>query len=197
MICGDLDSIRLEVGQYYESKGVRIIKDTDQSCSDLTKCLRHSRGSQELEAAWKLRYAPRLGPHENPQNHPINVVIFGGLGGRVDQAFSQLHHLYSCASQGSTLWNGDLYLISSTSMTFVLDEGPNMIFASREPRFFTENAGIIPLGRPCLISTRGFEWDVTNWPTEFGTQMSTSNHLKRDVVRINCSERVLLTLEMA
>ena len=192
MICGDLDSIRPEVMQYYESKGVQIIRDTDQYSTDLTKCLKHSRKSHDLETVWKSRF----GSEKDLQNHPIDVAIFGGLGGRADQAFSQLHHLYMFAKQGSILWKGDLYLITSKCLIFLLEKGPNTIFAPRKPQSFTENVGIIPIGKPCLISTRGFEWDVKDWPTEFGTQMSTSNHMKQDTVHIHCTERVLLTLEM-
>ena len=78
---------------------------------------------------------------------------------------------------------------------FLLKKGRNRIHAPVGWQKFTETVGIIPLGRPSVVSTRGLEWDVTEWPTEFGTQMSTSNHIKADVVEVESSETVLFTLE--
>ncbi|KAL6719822.1 thiamine pyrophosphokinase [Lecanora helva] len=186
-----MDSIRPDVLQYYQAKGILISEDRDQFSTDIDKCLKHIRGSKQLEAAWnsKLGLLGELG------SCPIDVALFGGLGGRVDQAFSQIHHLYAIAKQGRDLWNGDLFLITPEGIAFVLEKGANTIHAPVGPKFFTENVGIIPIGKPCRISTRGLEWDVTDWPTEFGTQISTSNHIRAQTIDVECTESVLLTLE--
>lgn len=65
------------------------------------------------------------------------------------------------------------------------------------PDLLTENVGIIPLGRPSVITTRGLEWDVTEWTTEFGGQISTSNHIRSGVIEVETSERVVFTVELA
>lgn len=39
--------------------------------------------------------------------------------------------------------------------------------------------------------------DVTDWLTEFGGQMSTSNHIKNDIIEVETSEQVLFTVELA
>ena len=130
------------------------------------------------------------------ESHDLDIAVFGGLGGRADQAFSQLHHLYTIA-QGSLSLIGELYLITAESVIFLLKKGQNSIPAPVGTGFFTENVGIIPIGRPSIITTRGLEWDVEHWSTEFGTQMSTSNHIKADTVEIETTERVLFTLELA
>lgn len=92
---------------------------------------------------------------------------------------------------------GDLYLITAESVMFLLEKGKNRFHAPVGPRHFTENVGIIPIGRPSIITTHGLEWDVTDWTTEFGAQMSTSNHIRAEIVEVEISERVLFTLEIA
>ena len=92
---------------------------------------------------------------------------------------------------------GDLYLITAESIMFLLEKGKNTIHAPVGPKHFAENIGIIPIGRPSVITTHGLEWDVTDWSTEFGTQMSTSNHIRAETVEVETSERVLFTLEIA
>ena len=39
LIKGDLDSLDPRVGEYYESKGVSILKDDNQNTNDLDKCM--------------------------------------------------------------------------------------------------------------------------------------------------------------
>ena len=183
MICGDMDSIRTEVERYYYSKAVLVIRDTDKYSTDLTKCMASSR--KQLDEERRL------------EEGPLDVVIFGSLAGRADQAFSQLHLLYTMVMQNPLSWKGDIYLITPESLIFVLHQGLNRIHTPISARAFTENVGIIPIGKPAHITTHGFEWDVTDWYTEFGGQMSTSNHIKADVVEVHCTEPVLFTLEYA
>ena len=184
-ICGDLDSLHPEVEEHYRSHGVKIVKDPDQYSTDLTKCLKYIRD----------RLAETGDEHRSPQRG-VDVAIFGSLGGRADQAFSQLHHLYTC-SQDVPSMIGDLYLLTAESVMFLLEKGKNRIHAPVGPMHFTENVGIIPIGRPSVITTHGFEWDTTDWSTEFGAQISTSNHIRAEMLEVETSERVLFTLEIA
>lgn len=41
MICGDMDSARSEVIQFYKDKGSDIVKIDDQDSTDLTKSINH------------------------------------------------------------------------------------------------------------------------------------------------------------
>ncbi|KZF20736.1 Thiamin pyrophosphokinase [Xylona heveae TC161] len=227
IIHGDLDSLRSEVEQYYQDKPqppipsfassspststvptVEISKDPDQYSSDFTKCLK------------RLARFPE----------PMDVIALGGLGGRVDQGFSQVHHLYMASLnnlpgdgaevEGASLSNPrkenqpitgrdkryyhdakslmrgrDLYLYSEQSISFVLHPGQNKIYTPMSEGYLTENVGIIPVGKPAKITIEGFEWDVQDWPTEFGGQVSTSNHIRSDVLMVETNERVLFTLE--
>ena len=182
MICGDMDSTHPKVLDYYRGKGVKIIEDSDKYSTDLMKCLKYAGQAPQILAA-------------KEQHERVDVAIFGGLGGRADQAFSQLHQLFTLADQESASWTGDFFLIIPESLMFLLEKGWNRIHTPIAKQIFTENIGIIPIGRPSIITTCGLEWDVTDWPTEFGGLLSTSNHIKADVVEVETTERVLFTLE--
>ncbi|KAL3487051.1 thiamine pyrophosphokinase [Aspergillus germanicus] len=245
-IIGDLDSIRPEIRAHYANLGVNIVQDDDQYSTDFTKSLRYLR---EHEERFISSYADRLSKPN--AHHPIitrdpvsgerrrlEILILGGLGGRVDQAFSQIHHLYMMNQQQSTSASGTgsgsgsgsntghLYLISEESITFILQPGPNTIHVPRtnrphtiiasetdnpnaktrqlpastvdeEDHLLEENVGIIPLSGPARITTSGFQWDVEDWATEIGGQISTSNHIRAEVVHVNTNVPVLFTVELA
>ena len=180
-IVGDLDSLTKEVAEHYSRKGVKIIRDPDQMSTDFTKCLKW------INDAWTNDI--------NNREKELDVVVLGGLGGRVDQGFSQIHHLYMAANNEKLL-SGRIYLLSEQSLTFVLSEGANVVLI--EPDFFEENVGIIPVLGRTNITTDGLEWDVQDWPTEFGGQLSTSNHIRSDRVEISFTGPMpLFTLELA
>jgi thiamine pyrophosphokinase len=249
---GDLDSIRPSVRQHYETLGVSIIQDPDQYSTDFTKCLKYLNNH-----AAEIITSPRRQKKNSSSTSPshlqstLEIVILGGLGGRVDQAFSQIHHLYMMTQTQRELREsqekgndaeskkvepvagGNLYLVSEESITFVLQEGRNIIYtpATNRPddtgspgqdstaadveqplkrkrdqevdveaeieHFFEENIGIIPLSAPASITTQGFEWDVEDWHTEIGGQISTSNHIRADKVEVSTSVPVLFTVELA
>jgi len=180
-IIGDLDSIRADVKTWFEYRGVIVHHDPDQYSTDFTKCLRFlsEKHSQTIDSTKRRA-----------------TIVFGGLGGRADQAFAQLHQLYS-ASQDESLSCGDIYLFSTEAVMFLLHTGENVIETLVSPDALGENVGIIPVGKPAVISTHGLEWDVVDWPTEFGTQVSTSNHIRSNFVVVTTNERVLFTVELA
>ena len=164
--------MRQEVKEYFAEKEVPVIQDPDQYSTDFAKCLKYV------------------------ASRTVDIVAFGGLGGRADQAFAQLHQLYT-ASCDPNLSRGDVYLFTTESIIFLLRQGRNEIITPVEAEVFAENVGIIPLATPAIISTQGLEWDVTNWRTEFGTQVSTSNHIRQGTVIVETDERVLFTVELS
>ncbi|KAJ5134283.1 transcriptional regulator family: Fungal Specific TF [Penicillium atrosanguineum] len=251
-IVGDLDSLRPLVRQYYEKMGVAIVEDEDQYSTDFTKCLKYLNGhvaeiiasprQQKLDSSVKHGNAAGDLQAQPAQTPTLEIVILGGLGGRVDQAFSQIHHLYMMTQNQRELREayqanadshcnkpaagGNLYLVSEESITFILQEGKNIIRtpATRRPDveaeslesqaddsetsrkrkrdqeaeyFFEENIGIIPISAAASITTKGFEWDVQDWRTEIGGQISTSNHIRADTVEVETSVPVLFTVELA
>ncbi|KAI5856771.1 thiamine pyrophosphokinase [Durotheca rogersii] len=187
-IIGDLDSISDEARSFYAAKPAccTIIRNPDQYSTDFTKA---------------VRYVREKFPGKD-------ILCMGGLGGRVDQGLSQLHHLYIFQTS-PTYADGKIFLLSGESLSFLLKAGGHRIHV-REPGAvttdfvrvtgdpFAKHVGIIPVGRPSVITTKGLEWDVENWPTEFGGQMSTSNHLlpETSVVEIETTTDVIFTIAL-
>lgn len=184
-IVGDLDSLRPDVEEHFRQQGVLVEKDDDQYATDFKKGLK-----------WIRKHIKELSLFDAKADNPadMDVVAIGGLGGRVDQAFSQIHHLY-LAQEDPELLRGRLYLLSEQSLSFVLDAGKNAVHIEEDT--FNENIGIIPIRGATTISTKGFEWDVEDWKTEFGGQISTSNHIRSDRLEIRADEtRPLFTVEL-
>lgn len=178
-----------------------VVEDPDQYSTDFTKCLKYIRGRAEDIIASLPR---KTAEHDSR----LDILILGGLGGRVDQAFSQIHHLYLMTRDYSSNQSaGNLYLVSEESLTFILQPGRNTIRTPGTNRpshdhdgngyLLEENIGIIPISGPAKITTKGFQWDVEDWPTEIGGQLSTSNHIRADVVEVQSDVPVLFTAELA
>ncbi|OKL55390.1 hypothetical protein UA08_09345 [Talaromyces atroroseus] len=245
-IIGDLDSIHPHVRAHYASHKIPVLYNPDQYSTDFMKCLRflrahsHSIMSQENPAVTSDNhdlYMTSSGPSsssslttgtEPKQAQKLDIVVLGGLGGRVDQGFSQVHHLYAAYEEKKEAEEkektkgqaaGDLYLLSEESISFILPPGKNVIHTPLTHRrdqqqqggngetestdskwVFSENVGIIPLSGPTLISLHGFEWDVTDWRTEIGGNLSTSNHIRADRIGVDVDEArgraVLFTVEL-
>ena len=190
-ICGDLDSVRPDVLSHYRQQGVQILKDEDQYKTDFMKCFNFIAENVQRQAT-----------EDHQKKEPHDVAIFGGLGGRADHAFSNLNHLYAHQedrSQGQfpSPIIRDLYLITPESIIFCLHKGDNYIITPVGAEALGESVGIIPLGMPATITTEGLEWDVKDWPTVFGGQVSTSNHIKSESVSVKTTARVLFTVEIS
>ncbi|CZR64794.1 related to thiamine pyrophosphokinase [Phialocephala subalpina] len=189
-VIGDLDSLLPHVRQHYEEKGIPIIEDEDQYSTDFTKAVKYIRNSLERK--------------------DIDIVVLGGLGGRVDQGLSVLHHLY-LFQESEGYKEGRMYLLSSEAVTFVLKTGKHEIKAKERwigigsdgkgiekigDIAFGKHVGILPLKGESMITTKGLEWDVKDWKTVFGGSVSTSNHVKEEVVSVETSEDVLFTIDL-
>ncbi|KAI1171999.1 thiamine pyrophosphokinase [Nemania sp. FL0916] len=187
VIIGDLDSLRETASSYFSRS--RIIRDPDQYSTDFAKAVHLARSESPGRA----------------------IVCMGGLGGRVDQGLSQVHHLY-LFQKSPTYADGRMYLISGDSLSFVLKGGQKHEIHVREGDdievnssmcrlsvdLFAKHVGIIPVGEAAVISTQGLEWDVQDWSTAFGGQMSTSNHVLPDtkIVEIQSDKDVLFTIAL-
>ncbi|KAH8882885.1 thiamine pyrophosphokinase [Thozetella sp. PMI_491] len=179
VIIGDLDSLTDESRAYFEQGPgrTRVIHNPDQYSTDFTKAVQYVR---DMNAS------------------SVDIVALGGLGGRVDQGLSQIHHLY-LFQKGSRYEEGRMYLVSGESITFLLKAGTHTIqVRDGGEEVFGKHVGIVPVKEPSVISTKGLEWDVTDWETEFGGQMSTSNHLLPETrdVEITTTKDVIFTIAL-
>jgi len=194
-ITGDLDSVRDDVLTYYSRKRTHVVKDSSQDATDFTKSLRLiTTRKKSILKDWNDAEIVYNAMHKLAEN--LDVFVFGGLGGRADQAFSELHHLY-LAHEDEHISVGDIYLVTPESIIFLLQKGTNLIHTPVGPGQLGESVGIIPLGKPSIITTKGLEWDVEDWRTEIGGQISTSNHIRARYVTVTTSEPVLFTVELA
>ena len=163
----------------------------DQNSTDFTKALRFVSDNRE-----EILQELNLLTSTEVESAIVDTVVFGGLGGRADQAFSQLHHLYT-AQQDPTINCGDIYLFTPESIIFLLHKGDNVIQVPVKAGQFDDNIGLIPLAGPAMITTHGLEWDVEDWETEIGLQISTSNHVQNEIVCVSTTVPILCTLELA
>lgn len=193
-IIGDLDSLTAQARQHFttRAKPARVIHDPDQYSTDFAKTVKWIRESSTPSSLDTGASVP-------------DIVAMGGLGGRVDQGLSQLHHLYLFQTSPDYA-EGRLFLVSGESVTFLLKGGRRHRIHVRErdgkgemrDDVFDKYAGIVPVKEPSVITLRGFEWDVTDWETEFGGQMSTSNHVlpETETVEVETTRDVLFTIAL-
>jgi thiamine pyrophosphokinase len=185
LIHGDLDSLRPDVQEYYEANDVSITKDEDQYSTDFGKAIK-----EILKRAKPQRLT--------------DIIIIGSLSGRVDQGLGLLHELYreTNASRHDNSPLLRLWLVSDSSCSFILQPGTSTIKTSSQTTrgpIFSANVGILPIYGPATIATRGCEWDVTDWKTEMGGQVSTSNHVfdLDKGLEVEIDHAVLFTIELA
>lgn len=189
MVIGDLDSLTPTTREYFttRSKPSQIIHDSDQYSTDFGKAVKHIRSSTST-----------------PSHGPMDIVAMGGLGGRVDQGLSQLHHLYLFQTDPSYA-EGRMFLVSGESLTFLLKAGKHRVHVREKDDtgtilgdVFDKYVGIVPIKEPSVISTKGLEWDVEDWKTEFGGMISTSNHVLPEtlVVEVETTKDVLFTIAL-
>lgn len=174
LIHGDLDSLRDDVRRNYESLKVEISHDPDQYSTDFGKAIKEV-----------FQRVPDL----------QDVLILGSIGGRVDQGVGLLGELYReqiIRHPGLRFW-----LFSESSVSTILLTGSTKIHTPLATGLIKRNVGILPVYGPALITTQGFEWDVHDWPTEMGGQMSTSNHIVASDVVVTTDREVLFTVQRA
>jgi len=196
-IHGDLDSLRADVRAFYAARAVPITQDQDKDSTDFGKVV----GEVRLLAQSEARSYQ-------------DVLVLGSLAGRVDQGIGLLHEVLREGRRGgggSGTWLR-LWVFSEASCSFVLRKGRTRIGTAEEgvgngadgekvvrKGLFTPNVGILPIYGPATITTHGLEWDVRDWKTEMGGQVSTSNHVVdlAKGVEVETDHEVLFTIELA
>lgn len=158
---------------YYNDHGVMISRDGDQYSTDFGKAI-------------KILL--------NQDSSVHDILVLGTIAGRLDQGIGLLGELYR--EQNSENRDGlRFWLFSESNISFILEKGKTVIHTPLNEGLITENVGILPVYGPARVTTSGLEWDVEDWPTQMGGQMSTSNHIKRDQIVIETDAEVLFTME--
>ena len=88
-------------------------------------------------------------------------------------------------------------MFSEASVSVMLAAGTTVLRTPLDQGLITRNVGILPVYGKAVISTEGLEWDVEDWETEMGGQVSSSNHIVADQISITTDREVLFTVERA
>ena len=179
--------MRDDVREFYVQNGVTVSHEGSQDDTDFGKAI-------GVVKKWKAETSSLPLSSISSLLLKQDVLVLGGLGGRVDQGLSLLHALfyYSVDCPELRLW-----LFSEASITFILFPGRSIIETPLSSGIITPNVGIVPLLGPSMITTYGLEWDVQEWLTRMGEHVTTSNHILADEVIVETTEKVLFTMELS
>lgn len=121
VICGDLDSIRSDVLQFYKSQGVEI-RDLshDQDSTDTDKCIEYIKETQSLEEPIRLVV---LGNGWGIAVIDGFLTRLGSLGGRLDHTLANLHTLHTYSDM-------DIVMIGEGNCARLLKQGRTKIKVS-------------------------------------------------------------------
>ncbi|KAF9186670.1 hypothetical protein BGZ50_002382 [Haplosporangium sp. Z 11] len=199
-IRGDLDSLRDPVKDYYLAKGVPVERVSDQDSTDFMKCVELVRDRDPQPGSSALVSSPDLSDSSVPNGEDqetergncgrkLAIVALGGIGGRFDQSMSSIHYLYILNRERQAV------LVSNESIVVVLADGTHEITCNLEIE--GPSCGVIPVGSSeATLTLTGLKWDVENWKTSFGGQISTSNVLIGSKVIVQTDAPVVWTTEL-
>ncbi|KAH9037870.1 thiamine pyrophosphokinase [Lactarius pseudohatsudake] len=111
LLKGDLDSVRDDVKQFYEARGVPVVKDGDQDSTDLAKCMRSLEDKEQSDGV----------------DTPYDIVLLGGLSGRLDHTIHVLASLHKLRQSGRRI-----FAVTDDNVGWVLDEA-GLVFSSYTP----------------------------------------------------------------
>ncbi|KAL9647127.1 hypothetical protein ABK040_004843 [Willaertia magna] len=202
IICGDLDSLKLNVKEYYELKGTEIKRIKEQDSNDLQKCVRI------------LKERIKNSTHSLNNNNEVHRIFIVGGGGRLDQEMCNLNTLYIEALQRvenkkeslitnnkveamikatgpiETNLNFQFIQLTPYSLSYVLLPGKHLIV--RNENWEKKICALVPLGIPCrTVTTNGLKWNLKEQRLEFGGLVSTSNEMIGEEVWIENSDPLL------
>ncbi|KAI0288008.1 thiamine pyrophosphokinase [Russula brevipes] len=176
LIKGDLDSLRDDVRRHYEAQGVPVVRDNDQDSTDLMKC---------VDALHEKEVADGV-------DTPYDLVLLGGLTGRLDQTVHTLSYLHRVRKSGRRT-----FVVTDENVGWVLDEGKHRI--SIDHSVLGPTCGLLPVGvDSTVLTTTGLRWNLTGTTSGFDGLVSTSNHLvpEEDSVFIETSRPIWWVAEL-
>ncbi|KAJ3055612.1 hypothetical protein HK102_011318 [Quaeritorhiza haematococci] len=164
---GDLDSLRPEVGAWYEQHGTTVQRVRDQDTTDFQKCISRVKD-------WEK---------DNGRDE-CDLIALGALGGRLDQTLSNIHVLHRILKDTEEQQPASVmrrrprkvHLVSNESIAVLLYPGVKHIIKCHTD-IEGPTCGVLPIGVPVArVVTKGLKWDLDEtMPSSFGTLVSTSN----------------------
>ncbi|XP_059609062.1 thiamin pyrophosphokinase 1 [Phlebotomus argentipes] len=173
IVTGDFDSVNPETLQHMESLNCDIVRTPDQDETDFTKALR--------------QLVPRLMMRE-----VSTVIVLAETSGRIDQIMGNINTLFKAQAFASRI---RIFILSSNSLSWLLSPGHHCIDIPPETLRQRLWCALIPVGRKCVLTTKGLKWDMTQQTINFGALVSTSNTYNgAPMVEISSSDQVLWSM---
>jgi thiamine pyrophosphokinase len=173
VIKGDMDSIRRDVLEFYQTLGTKVIDEShDQDTTDLDKCILHIRDSSL-----------------NQESSKLQILATGALGGRFDHEAGNLNVLYRYPETRIVLLSDDclIQLLPKTHRHEI------QIQSSLQG----PHCGLIPIGTSSSkTTTTGLQWDLTDTEMKFGGLVSTSNIVKGEKITVESDSDLLWTISI-
>eukprot|EP00804_Cyclotella_cryptica_P014136 CCRYP_005566-RA/>CCRYP_005566-RA protein AED:0.02 eAED:0.02 QI:298/1/1/1/1/1/2/76/366 len=206
LITGDLDSLLPHVQEFYEHRGVPIVRIEDQDYHDLDKALMAVENwLDERDSTNDIPTVSKL---------KSKVFIYGGFGGRFDQEMGCINALFVWG-QRRKFRHTSMALYGEETCAFILPALPKTCevrirFPNGDDANSSNNAkgqyivgegptcGLIPLGGRCdEVITTGLKWNLDgNLPLEFGGLVSSSNRVINELVTVKSSSALVFTAEI-
>uniref|UniRef100_A0A1B6DCN3 Thiamin pyrophosphokinase thiamin-binding domain-containing protein n=1 Tax=Clastoptera arizonana TaxID=38151 RepID=A0A1B6DCN3_9HEMI len=165
-VSGDFDSATEDNIKRAKVNGVEVIHTPDQNNTDFTKALDIiSKKKENIES----------------------IIVLADTSGRLDQILSNLNTLYKIDELFNNR-NVKVYILASDTLTWLLQPGSHKI---RVPEILAKQkncCALLPLGKPCIVTTMGLMWDLSNTKCEFGGLVSSSNTYMASEVTIRTDE---------
>lgn len=174
LVKGDLDSLRPEVRDWYASHGVQVVQDCDQDATDLMKCVQALTEKEKAEAK------------------EYDIVILGGLAGRLDHTIHTLSYLHKLRNVRERV-----YAVTDDNIGWVLKDGEHEI--DIDHTILGPTCGLLPVGiDETILTTRGLRWNLDQTVSSFDAIVSTSNHFvpEEENVHVSTSKPIWWTAEL-
>ncbi|KAF8501701.1 thiamine pyrophosphokinase [Russula emetica] len=190
LLKGDLDSVREDVRRYYETRGVRVVRDDDQNSTDLMKCIRSLQEKEEADGVDVEFIFPSFPCllYSFFFQTPYDLVLLGGFSGRLDQTVHLLSYVHKLRKSGRRL-----FVVADENVGW----GKHRI--SIDHSVLGPTCGLLPVGvDSTVLTTTGLRWNLTNQTSGFDGLLSTSNHLvpDEDTVYIETSRPIWWVAEL-
>ncbi|WKY01215.1 hypothetical protein Q1695_015317 [Nippostrongylus brasiliensis] len=132
-----------------------------------------------------------VGDMDSIMSTASRVLLLGGTSGRLDHALAAINSLYNATA----LLNQKVYCLDGENFTFVLDEAKHSLKIDRH--LVTGTCGVVPFcQKPTVVTMNGFRWNLEDTKMAFGSLISTSNFMVKDVLHIKTSAPLIFTMEL-
>lgn len=180
-ITGDLDSLRDDVRSYYQRAGSVLIVQLTQYSSDFTKAIKvvvahHSDKRELLKGPVHELDGLSDITAQISDMYATTVHVAGGIDGRFDQTFQLINQLYCLKHEYGHL---RIFFISGSDVVFLAPKGTSYVTYPNRTTFnqidHVPKCGLLPFRSEVTLNTRGLLYDVENWVSTVGGNVSSSN----------------------